>query len=161
MTHLQSHDLSDGVLLPPKPALLPSGRYLTTKSSSFGRQQPVSVNSLHVAFSDGSFFHIPSATDSDDLHTAQRYSAAVHAIQADPRKFLSSSKCAVCEGTSHPFADCEVLNDIEFLKKHHVAYCVNQRRLKKKMITRAAVNELIAAINDEDSPDPNFHQGEQ
>jgi len=27
-----------------------------------------------------------------------------------------------------PFADCKVLKDVEYLKKYHIAYCVNQRR---------------------------------
>ena len=105
-----------------------------------------------VQFSDGSGFDIPPDVSPVDQHIADRYTAAVHAIQADPRKFSSCSECAVCEGTGHPFADCEILQDIEFLKKHHIAYCVNQRRLKKMLTTRAAVNWLHTANNDEEHP---------
>ena len=101
---LQSHELSDGVPLLPKPALLLPGHLLMAKPSSFNRQRPVSVNALHVNFSDGSSFDIPPSTTLDVQYIAQCYTAAVHVIQADPRKFSNTSECAVCEGTGHLFA---------------------------------------------------------
>ena len=138
----------------PKPTLLPPGHSLSSKPSSFKRQCPASVNSLHVEFSDGSAIDIPPDASSEDQHIANRYTVAVHAIQADPRKFSSSSECAICEGTSHSFADCEVLKDIDFLKKHYnITYCVNQQRLKKMLTNQATVHALHAAINDEKRPD--------
>ena len=63
--------------------------------------------------------------------------------------FSTTSECAVCKGTGHPFSDCKVLKDVEFLRKHHIAYCVKQRRLKKLLATRVAVHALDAALIDE------------
>jgi len=127
----------------PKPALLP------TKPLSFQRRRPASVNSVQVDFVDGSSFDIPAGANEMDRHIAKAYVAAVKAIDSDPRMFSTTSECAVCKGTGHPFSDCKVLKDVEFLKKHHIAYCVNQRRLKKLLATRVAVHALDAVLIDE------------
>ena len=149
-----SHLLIDGgVPLPPKPALLPPGRGLSSKPSHLGRQRPASVNSVQVQFAYGPSFDIPPDTKDDVEYIAQQYTAAIHSIQADPRKCSSSSQCVVCLETGHSFDNCPVLNDIPFLKKHHIAYCANQRRLQKMMTTRAAVNRL-AAILPAQAPSP-------
>ena len=87
-----------GVPLLPKLALLPPECGLSPKPSSFHRQRPASVHLVHDKFSHGSAFDIPPDVSPQDQHIADRYTAAVHAIQADPRKFSSCSECAVCEG---------------------------------------------------------------
>ena len=50
---------------------------------------------------------------------------------------------------SIPFSDCKVLKDVKFLWKHHIAYCVNQGRLKKLLAIRVAVHALDAVLIDE------------
>ena len=157
---LQALGKHDDVPLPPKSPLLPPGCLLSAKPVTFSCQRPVSVNALHVAFDDGSSINIPPDINGDDRHIAQCYTAAINAIQADPRKFDLSSECAVCGGTGHPFIDCMALNDIYFLRKHHIAYCVKQWRLKKMMTTRVAVNTLGAALTNQASPDQDFCPGE-
>ena len=152
-TLLHTFKLADGVPLPPKPTLLPPSRGLSSKPSHFGRTRPVSVNSVQVQFTDGSSYDLPLDADDGIEMTSRQYSAAVNSVQADPRKFSSTSPCVVCLETGHSFADCPVLNDIPFLKKHHIAYCANQRRLQKMMTTRAAVNRL-AAILPAQAPSP-------
>ena len=104
-THLQSHTLSDSVPLPPasKPSLLPPGCSLSTTHSSFNRQRLVSVHAIHVDFNDGTSFDIPASANKVDHHVAKAYINAVRAIDNDPHKFTSTSECAVCEGTIHPF----------------------------------------------------------
>ena len=116
-----------GVPLPPKPALMPPGRGLSSKPSHFGRNRPASVNSVQVQFTDGSSFDLPSDAKEDVEFIAQQNSVAVHSVQADPHKFSSSSPCVVCQETGHSFDACLVLNDIPFLKRHHIAYCANQK----------------------------------
>ena len=105
-----------------------------------------------MEFTDGTSF------DEMDCHVAKAYIAAVKAIDSDHRTFSTTSECAVCKGTGHPFSDCMALKDVEFLKKHHIAYCVNQRRLRKMLTTRAAVHWLhtVQADNDEEPPAPDF-----
>ena len=95
------------------------------------------MSSVAVRFTDGSSYDLP--LDADDVVelSSRQYSAAVNSVQADPRKFSSSSPCVVCLETGHSFADCPVLN---------IAYCANQRRLQKMMTTRAAVNRLAAVL---------------
>ena len=104
------------------------------------------MNSVQVQFTDGSSFDLPSDAKEDVEFIAQQYSAAVHSVQADPRKFSSSSPCVVCQESGHSFDACPVLNDIPLLKRHHIAYCANAKRLQKMMTTRAAVNRLAAVL---------------
>jgi len=107
-----------------------------------------------VQFSDGSSFDIPPDippdTTANDEYIATQYTAAIHSVQADPRKFSSSSPCVVYRNTGHSFDECDVFDDIAFLKNHHIAYCSSQRRLKKMMMTRATVNHLATILNDND-----------
>ena len=72
-TLLQIHRLSSTPCPTPTPALLPTGRALSVKPSSFGRQRPASVNSVQVAFDDGSSFDIPPDAGADNEYIAQRY----------------------------------------------------------------------------------------
>ena len=94
----------------------------------------------------------------------------MYAIQADPRQFSSSIPCAVCDVSGHSFDECPILKDIAFLIKHHIQYCLTQRRLKKMTTTCVAVNAVHAAITDEETedleartndPNQDFHSGEQ
>ena len=89
-TLLHTFKLSDGVPLPPKPALLPPGRGLSSRPSHFGRQRPASVNSVAVRFTDGSSYDLPLDAEDDVEMTSRQYSAAVNSVQADPHKFSSS-----------------------------------------------------------------------
>ena len=117
------------------------------------------MNSVHIQFSDGSSFDIPPDTTANDEYIATRYTAAIHSVQADPRKFSSSSPCVVCRNTSHSFDECDILNDIAFLKKHHIAYCSSQRRLEKMMMTQATVNHLATILEEhpvDGTPAPDF-----
>ena len=91
----------------------------------------------------------PASANEMDRHVAKAYIAAVQAIDSNLQKFSSTSKCAICEGTGHPFLDCKVLKDVEFLRKYHIAYCVSQRRLKKLLTTQVTVHALDAALIDE------------
>ena len=154
-TLLHTHKLSNGVPVPPKPALLPPGRGLSSQPSHFSRTRPAPapVNSVEVRFTDGSSYDLPSDAKEDIEYISHQYSAAVHSVQADPRKFSSSSPCVVCLKTGRSFDACSVLNDIPFLKKHHIAYCSNQRRLQKMMTTSVDINRLAAASPQEASPD--------
>ena len=111
------------------------------------------MNSVQVQFSDGSSFAILPDTSVEDAYIAQRYTAAIHSVQVNPRKFSSSSECVVCRDTGHSFDKCDVLNDIAFLTKHHIVYCSSQRRLEKMMTTRAAVNRLASVLDDKDISD--------
>ena len=115
---LQALGKPDSTPIPPKPALVPPGRSLSAKPSAFSLQRPASVNALHIDLVDGSSLNIPPVINGDDQHIVQCYAAAINAIQADSRKFSLSSKCVICGGIC-PFV---VLNDADFLKKHHIAY---------------------------------------
>ena len=60
------------------------------------------------------------------------YESALNAVQAGPFKFSSqNTPCAVCEKIGHPFEDCEVLKNVEFLRKHHIQYYIQARYLRK------------------------------
>ena len=56
-----------------------------------------------------------------DMTAVQCYESALNAIKAEPFKFSShTTPCAVCDRIGHPFEDCEVLRNVDFLRKHHI-----------------------------------------
>ena len=60
--------------------------------------------------------------------------------------------CAIC-GEKHSFNDCKTLLDVDFLKKHFIAYCLQWKRIHRQITT--AVDRLEAAVvadaNDQDT----------
>ena len=59
--------------------------------------------------------------------------------------------CAIC-GEKHSFKDCKTLLDVEFLKRHFIAYCLQQKPTYQQITT--GVNQLeAAAVADTDDQD--------
>ena len=86
---------------------------------------------------------IPEDLDNTSIYRLNCYTAAVNAVTSSPSKFTSDMDCAVCAGR-HTFAACPVLNDFEFLKKHHIQFCLMHNRLRKNLISKAPVNSVGA-----------------
>ena len=72
------------------------------------------------------------------------YQAGIRAIIARPERFTDGMKCAICK-KPHRFKDCPILADIEFLKKHFIAFCLMMNKTTKQM--EINVNRLTANLN--------------
>ena len=58
--------------------------------------------------------------------------------------------CAVC-GDKHTFDNCKFLLDVDFLRKHFIAYCLQWKRTHQQMTT--AGNQLRSADVTADTDD--------
>ena len=108
-----------------------------------------------------------------EIFAVQCYERALNAVQADPFKFSSEeTPCAVCEQIDHPCEDCEVLQNVEFLRKHHIQYCLQaccRRKVFDKQIKKNLALHLVDTVYEEDDANndavdqeesQDFHQGE-
>ena len=99
---------------------------------------------------------VPDGLDNTGIYHLNCYQAAVNVVTSSPSKFTSDMACAVCTG-QHPFSACPVLNDFEFLKKHHIQFCLMYNRLRKSLLSKASVYSVGA----DTAGAPDFHQGEE
>ena len=93
-----------------------------------------------------------------DILRVQMYKAAVHAIVWQPSKFTDGMECAICH-KKHTFADCPILKDIEYLRKHFISYCLLMNKTQKQMVA-AIINKIDASWatddNTADTPEDDY-----
>ena len=88
------------------------------------------------------------------------YKAGIRLIKKDPTKFTDGMKCAICH-KQHSFDKCPILNDIPFLKKHFIGYCLQMNKTQRQMV--AAIYSIDATWgtrdddDDDDDDDTNAH----
>ena len=63
---------------------------------------------------------------------------------ARPEKFREGIKGAICK-KPHKFDKCPILQDINYLRKHFIAYCLMMKRTTNQM--ELAVNKITAQIS--------------
>ena len=86
--------------------------------------------------------------------------------------FFTEHTVCVCERIGHPFEDCEVFQNVEFLRKHHIQYCLQARHLRKLFDQQTKKNVALYLVDtvygeddvDDDAADQeegqDFRQGE-
>ena len=67
--------------------------------------------------------------------------------------------CAICH-QPHSFDKCPILNDIPYIKKHFISYCLQMNKTQKQML--AAIHSIDATWgtstnNDDDNDDNDSH----
>ena len=78
------------------------------------------------------------------------YKAAINSIVQQPSKFTDDMECAICH-KKHTFANCPILKDMEYLRKHFISYCLLMNKTQKQML--AAINRIDATwATDDDTP---------
>ena len=87
---------------------------------------------------------------------------------ASNEQFDTSRPCAACGKTGHTFDDCPVLNDVDFLRKHHIGF---QLFLERNAVEDGAaqINAVQVDSSDIESPDESikdtseedFRQGQE
>ena len=87
---------------------------------------------------------IPDKVPACEILHLQMYQAGVRAVTARPEKFTDGMKCAICK-KPHKFDKCPILQDINYLRKHFIAYCLMMNRTTKQM--ELAVNKITAQIS--------------
>ena len=86
-----------------------------------------------------------------DILWLRMYTEAIHTVISKPIKFTDGMACAIC-GDKYIFIDCKTLLDVDFLRKHFIAYCLQWKHTHRQITT--AVNWLEAAnIADTDDHD--------
>ena len=87
-----------------------------------------------------------------DILRLRVYTTAIHAVISKPNKFTDGMACAIC-GEKHSFKDCKTLLDVDFLRKHFIAYCLQWKRTHRQI--NIAVHQLeattLADTSDQDT----------
>ena len=67
-------------------------------------------------------------------------------------------ECALCH-KKHAFANCPILKDMEYLRKHFISYCLLMNKTQKQML--AAINRIDAtwATSDNHTPETDYSGG--
>jgi hypothetical protein len=72
------------------------------------------------------FHNIDVPSDAEARRVHSLYAAAVYTLAETPSA-ASLPKCIVCRG-EHRFAQCDVLNNTDFLRSHYIRYCQQLNR---------------------------------
>ena len=85
------------------------------------------------------------------------YTAGLRAVTKDVTKFIDGMNCAICHKL-HSFDQCPILNDIPYIKKHFISYCLLMNKTQKQMV--AAMHRIDASlgtnINNDDNDDEDY-----
>ena len=67
----------------------------------------------------------PSGMNELEIFVVRCYESALKAVHATRQKFSATdTTCAVCVQIGDPFKDCEILQNVEFFRTHHIQYCL-------------------------------------
>ena len=138
-----------------------------TRLRRYGRNTtPTSAKVFKIDIQDP-FASVKCPPDMDEFAVlaVKCYETALNAVTADPAKFNLTMPCAVCGGSGHPFEDCTILKNIDYLRSHYIQYCLQQRRLRRlleKTKTNVSVNSLqtVSADMESDDEEQDFRSGE-
>ena len=107
------------------------------------------VSSLQILLDNPlALLNVPRGLSNAQIYAVHCYKAAVSKVNRNPKQFTNSMECAVCN-QKHSLNKCKWLNDIDFLKKFRIQFCLLMRQMSKAT-TKAAVNS-IDKIPEEDA----------
>ena len=95
---------------------------------------------------------VPDGLQQHEIMRVNMYQNALRQVTKSPTKFADGMKCAVC-GKPHPFDKCPILNDIPFLKKHFISFCIQMNRTQKQMTTAIHKMDATWGVDDDDDDD--------
>ena len=94
------------------------------------------------------------------------YTAGLRLVKKDPTKFTDGMNCAICHQL-HSINKCPILNNILYIKKHFISYCLQMNKIQKQML--AAIHSIDATWgtsttdnnndDDDDDDDTGSHHG--
>ena len=97
---------------------------------------------------------IPDGMENHQIFCVNMYTAGLRAPKKDVIKFTDGTKCAICH-KPYSFDQCPILNDIPYIKKHFISYCLLMNKTQKQMLV--AIHHIDATwgadINNDDDDD--------
>ena len=101
------------------------------RTNTLCRSGAARVNKVTIdLFNPLASLEIPDKVPACEVLQLQMYQAGVCAVTARPEKFTDGMKCAICK-KPHKFDKCPILQDINYLRKHFIAYCLMMNRTTK------------------------------
>ena len=93
----------------------------------------------------------PPDTKDAGIYALQLYESALKTIKKHPLQFSSTTPCAVCGKPGHPFKDCQILQNVEYLRTHHIQYCLQARRMRRLLDTQVdnVPLHLVETVSDD------------
>ena len=76
---------------------------------------------------------IPNDLEINQLFRVHMYEAGINVVKRDATKFIDGMDCAICD-KKHSFDQCPILNDIPYIKKHSILYCLQMNKTQKQML---------------------------
>ena len=85
------------------------------------------------------------------------YTAGLRKVTKDVTKFTDVMKCIICH-QPHSFDQCPILNDIPYIKKHFISYCLQMNNTQKQML--AAIHCIDATWSTDINHDNHNHDND-
>lgn len=82
---------------------------------------PLSMNTYARAI-----YSIEVPHDSESIQIFHHYAAAVNKITSDPS--AATTQTCICCGEQHTFDNCDILQNVDFLRGHYVRFCQQLKR---------------------------------
>ena len=95
---------------------------------------------------------IPDGLENHQIFRLNMYIAGLYKVTKDVTKFTDGMNCAICHKL-HSFKKCPILNDVPFIKKHFVSYCLQMNKTQKQML--AAIHRIDATCGTDINNDNN------
>ena len=118
------------------------------KIARYVNQVQVNVND-HIAS-----LVIPDCLENYQIFCVNIYTAGLRAVTKDVTKFIDGMNCAICHKL-HSFDQCPILNDIPYIKKHFISYCLQMNKTQKQIL--AVIHHIDATwgtdINNDNDDD--------
>ena len=112
------------------------------RSGTSSTEKNKCVNCVQIDLNDPcASIEIPEVILPHDILRVQIYKAAVNDIVEQPTKVTDGMDCAIYH-KNHTFEKCPILNDIPYIKKHFISYCILMNCTQKQML--AAIHCLDA-----------------
>ena len=118
----------------------PAGDSTTEQDDPHGDDLPQIYAQLNQLSAEATKLSIPDDKQAKNVY--EIYKVGIRSVMRDPSKAFAGP-CVVCTGP-HGFADCKVLQDTDFLRKHYIRYCT---ALQREQRARAAAFPQATRVN--------------
>ena len=99
-------------------------RSLHRSSMSSKKKKGRRINCVEIDLNDPCApIEILDNIETHQLFCVQMYTAGINTIQKEITKFINGMDCAIYR-KKHTFEKCPILNDILYIKKHYISYCI-------------------------------------
>ena len=101
---------------------------------------------------------VPDGLEQQQIMRVNMYQAGLRKVTKDVTKFTDGMKCAICH-QPHSFKKCPILNDIPYVKKHCISYCLQMNKTQKQMF--AAIHRIDAMLGTDINNNDHHDDGDE